>query len=112
MTIEIASPQAVTKNVPINKIATHNQGDQRDIQRVNQQSSVAAAHDDRVILTAAAERLRQAEDSSVKQPVVDTKRVENIREQINNGTYRVNASRVADKLFNFESSLNGASRKH
>lgn len=109
MAIDITSASAVATNVAINKVATQNQGDQREIQKVDQSSSNGSKND-RVSLTAAAERLLQTERSSERQPVVDTKRVEAIRGQIINGNYHINESRVSDKLLNFEFSLNGASR--
>jgi flagellar biosynthesis anti-sigma factor FlgM len=109
MAIDITSASSVVTNVAMNKVATQNQGDQREIQRVNQPSANGAQRD-RVSLTASAERLRQAEESSETYPVMDAKRVETIREKVLNGGYHVNESRVADKLFNFEFSLNGASR--
>ncbi|CAK0759289.1 negative regulator of flagellin synthesis FlgM [Gammaproteobacteria bacterium] len=110
MAIEITGAPAAAASVAVNKIASQNQGDHREPQRVSQPSNTD--RNDRVSLTAAAEHLRRAEDNSAKQPVVDTKRVEAIRQQIADGTHKVNASRVADKLLNFESSLSGASRTH
>jgi len=37
--------------------------------------------------------------------VVDTKRVEQIKQAIESGSYEVNAEKVADKLMQFESIL-------
>jgi len=109
MAIEITGVPATATNVAVNRVATHNQGDQRESLRVSQSSGVA--RNDRVSLTAAAEHLRRTEDDSAKQPVIDSKRVEALRQKIASGDYHVNASRVADKLLSFESSLSVASRK-
>ncbi len=38
-------------------------------------------------------------------PVVDMQRVEQVKQAINNGTYEVDAAKVADKLMQFESIL-------
>lgn len=106
MVTEINNSTPVAANSAINKINSHNTN---DVQRVSQSSVGNVDNKDKVSLTPAAERIRQTDGN--KQATIDTKRVEAIREQINNGNYRVNASRVADKLFSFESALSGASRK-
>jgi len=107
MAIEISSTPALNATSAVNKINSQNVS---DLQKVTQPSGTPD-NKDRVSLTTTAERIRQT-DGNNKQPMIDTKRVESLREQINNGNYRVNASRVADKLFAFESSLNGSARKH
>jgi len=42
---------------------------------------------------------------AISAPVVDTQRVEQIKQAIENGTYEVNAKKVADRLMQFESIL-------
>jgi negative regulator of flagellin synthesis FlgM len=107
MAIEITGVPNPAANLAINEVAPPTQHERN--QRADP-SSTTATRNDRVSLTPTAERLRHLEDSISSLPVVDTKRVEAIRQQVVNGTYRVDASRVADKLLNFETSLNGAAR--
>lgn len=103
MAIEVTGTPATTASIAVNKVAPQNQNDLR----VHSSSSDDRVNQDRVSFTPVAEQLRRTEDNGGKQPVVDKKRVEAIREKMANGTYHVNASRLADKLLNFEDSLNG-----
>ncbi|NOZ11358.1 MAG: flagellar biosynthesis anti-sigma factor FlgM [Gammaproteobacteria bacterium] len=65
------------------------------------QSSTA----DTVSLTATASQLQQLESELVSLPVVDTNRVEAIRQSIQSGSFEVDANRVADKLTSLESDI-------
>ncbi|VAW53079.1 hypothetical protein MNBD_GAMMA06-1944 [hydrothermal vent metagenome] len=65
------------------------------------QSSAA----DTVSLSDNARQLGKLDNTSVAAPVVDTKRVEQIKQSIESGSYEVNAEKVADKLMQFESIL-------
>jgi len=58
--------------------------------------------EDSVSLTDQAEKLRALEASIEKQPVVDTKRVESIRNAILDGSYTVDARKTAEKMADFE----------
>lgn len=68
----------------------------------------AAAAADTVSLTGTAEQLRRLEESLASLPVVDGQRVEAVRQAITDGSYRVDAGRIADKLLAFEQHLAGA----
>jgi negative regulator of flagellin synthesis FlgM len=50
-------------------------------------------------------QLGKIDDLVVAAPVVDTQRVEQVKQAISDGTYEVNAQKVADKLMQFESIL-------
>jgi len=63
---------------------------------------IAPGTEDKVTLTEMAARLQSLERTLADVPEVDKKRVESIREAIDNGTYQVNANRVAEKLIRFE----------
>ena len=60
---------------------------------------------DNVSLTNQAEKLSSLEASIEKQPVVDTKRVESIKQAILDGTYVVDANSTAEKMADFEQLL-------
>ena len=65
------------------------------------QSSTA----DTVSLSDNALQLGKLDNASIAAPVVDTKRVEQIKQAIESGSYEVDAAKVADKLMQFESIL-------
>jgi negative regulator of flagellin synthesis FlgM len=50
-----------------------------------------------------AQRLKTLEDSLLDIPVVDDDRVSSLKEQISNGSYQINAERIADKMIDLES---------
>ncbi len=56
-------------------------------------------------LTDTAAKLRELEVKIANQPIVDTQKVENIKKAIADGTYRINVSRTAEKMVEFESLL-------
>jgi len=61
-----------------------------------------AAGGDAVSLTSTAAQLRQAEQALANQPVVDSRRVDSIRDQIAAGAFEINAPRIADKMIQME----------
>lgn len=78
----------------------------RTEQPVNQQketgtSSVA----DTVSISNTTKKLQSLENTVAQLPVVDSKKVEDIRNQITNGTFKINQQHVAEKLIGLESSL-------
>ncbi len=103
MASEINGIPATAASLMTTKVAPQSQSEPREVRRAEQPS--AASQADRVSLTAAAVSLSRAEGASNGQPVFDTARVDSLRQQIANGTYQVNASRVADKMQGFESAL-------
>ena len=67
--------------------------------------SVKSPTADTVSLSDNAVQLGKLNNSVVDAPVVDTQRVEQVKQAISNGTYEVDATKVADKLMQFESVL-------
>ncbi len=60
---------------------------------------------DTISLSDNAVQLGKLNNSVVNAPVVDTQRVEQVKQAISDGSYKLDAERVADKLMQFESIL-------
>lgn len=74
-------------------------------QKPEQQQTGSGSTQDTVSLTQRASQLQRLENTLADLPVVDTQRVERIRQSIATGSFEIDSSRVADKLLNFEQSL-------
>ena len=72
-----------------------------------QQETGSSAATDSISLTDTASRLQKLESTIAELPVVDTQRVEDIRNAIANGEYEVNPARVAEKMLSLDAELNG-----
>lgn len=70
-----------------------------------QQESGKSSTSDTVSLSDNAVQLGKLENSVVSTPVVDAKRVEQVKLAIQDGSYEVDPKKVADKLMQFESIL-------
>ncbi|MEP5765397.1 MAG: flagellar biosynthesis anti-sigma factor FlgM [Halieaceae bacterium] len=57
---------------------------------------------DSVMLTDKAQQLLQLEEQLAQFPAVDSKRVESIRQAIADGSYQVDAERIADRMLQLE----------
>ncbi len=68
----------------------------------------AAAQGDRVSLTDSARQLQALENQVASQPVVDSQRVDAVRQAIADGSFDINADRIADKLISIEQALTDA----
>ena len=60
---------------------------------------------DAVSITGTAANLQRIETSLKALPEIDGKRVEEIRQQVEAGTYKVNAENLADKLIRWETNF-------
>ena len=70
-----------------------------------QQESGKSSTTDTVSLSDNAVQLGKLENTVVSTPVVDTQRVEQVKQAIKDGSYEVDPAKVADKLMQFESIL-------
>jgi negative regulator of flagellin synthesis FlgM len=101
MTININGLSTPKVQAPTDDRQLKQSAEQQPAQTESGPSSTA----DTISLSDNAVQLGKLDNSSVAAPVVDTKRVEQIRQAIENGSYEVNAEKVADKLMQFESIL-------
>lgn len=60
---------------------------------------------DSVSLTDSAARLQSIQARLANVPIVDSQRVDNIRQALNDGGYQIDSNTIADRLLAFESSL-------
>jgi negative regulator of flagellin synthesis FlgM len=60
---------------------------------------------DTVTLTGSARTLQKLGEAVAQAPVVDSAKVASIKQAVSSGTYQVDASRVADKILQFERGL-------
>ncbi|KXJ57471.1 flagellar biosynthesis anti-sigma factor FlgM [Neptuniibacter pectenicola] len=60
---------------------------------------------DTVNLSNAAQLLQNVEKQLSNTPDVDNERVERLKQEIESGTYQINAERVAEKMLNFDNLL-------
>ncbi len=73
-------------------------------QQANKESGKSSTSDT-VSLSDNAVQLGKVDNSSVAAPVVDTKRVEQVKQAISDGSFKVDAAKIADKLMQFETVL-------
>ena len=66
------------------------------------QSSKAMLEQDSVNLTNSAMRIKSLEAQVARLPIVDTHKVEQIKNSLSDGTFEFNSDRIAEKLINFE----------
>ncbi len=69
------------------------------------QSAEASLGQDLVNLTHSAMRIKSLEAQVARLPIVDTQKVEQVKNSISEGTFEFNSARVAEKLINFERDL-------
>jgi negative regulator of flagellin synthesis FlgM len=67
-----------------------------------QQETGKSSTSDTVSLSDGAVQLGKLENTVANLPVVDTQRVEQLKQAIENGSYEVDPAKVADKLMQFE----------
>lgn len=82
--------------------------EQRDGGDKGAAETTAANSGDRVSLTGEARQLKELENELASRPVVDSQRVESVRNAVDNGTFSVDAERIADKLISLEQALTDA----
>ncbi|WP_426417617.1 flagellar biosynthesis anti-sigma factor FlgM [Aestuariirhabdus sp. LZHN29] len=72
----------------------------------NSVSQPAASRTDSVNLSAEGKSLRQVEEKLSAQPDIDQDRVASIKQALEDGSYQIDARKLADNLFSMETQLN------
>lgn len=101
MSIDINGISSAKVQVPLDESQVKQQVEQQPANTETGKSSTA----DTVSISDNATQLGKMGNAVDTTPVVDMQRVEQVRQAINNGTYEVDATKVADKLMQFESLL-------
>ncbi|WP_198264045.1 flagellar biosynthesis anti-sigma factor FlgM [sulfur-oxidizing endosymbiont of Gigantopelta aegis] len=66
------------------------------------QTSNARLAQDSVNLTDSTQRIKSLEAQIAQLPIIDTQKVETIKNSLSNGSFEFNSARIAEKLINFE----------
>lgn len=74
-------------------------------------SSVASQDDDSVQLTEEVSRIQQIEQSLASIPIVNAGRVKAVSDALEDGSYTVDAERVADKIIEMETEMARGKKK-
>ena len=101
MSIDINGISSPKLHVPTDDNQPRPAAEQQSTKPETGKSSTA----DTVSLSENAVQLGKIDNTAVAAPVVDTQRVEQIKQAISDGTYKIDAEKVADKLMQFESIL-------
>jgi negative regulator of flagellin synthesis FlgM len=67
--------------------------------------SAASQTGDHVTLTTSARSLQKLSEAIAQAPVVDAAKVAAVKQAVNNGSYKVDSARIADKMLQFENGL-------
>jgi len=78
---------------------------QGDTASVGSAGSPAASSADQVTITGSGLALQKLAQAVASAPVVNTQKVASVKQAIQNGTYKVDAGSVADKILQFENGL-------
>ena len=87
----------------------------RNVSSVKKSESTTKTHDsgksdssahDKVTLTDTAAKLKALEMDLSHQPVVNGDKVKHVQSNLQNGSYKMNPERIADKMISFESAFN------
>lgn len=106
MVSEIIGLQAsAVKGIPLGSNQRTDQTGQHGNTTGAKENKSASPPSNDVKITDTALKLRQLEAKIASQPIVDTQKVENIKKAIADGTFRVNITRTAEKMAEFESLL-------
>ncbi len=94
------------KNLPTSTLKVPEENSQVRVGRGepnrNQEQTGSSAGRDTISLTDTASRMRSLENTVAAMPVVDSQRVAEIKQAIQEGTYEINPERIAEKMLDME----------
>ncbi|WP_150047891.1 MULTISPECIES: flagellar biosynthesis anti-sigma factor FlgM [Methylomonas] len=97
--------QSINANAPINATATAKAATNKVNVESKEPSPGGVAEDDTVSLTSTAQDLKKAENVIAATPVVNDKKVADIKAALQAGTYQPDFERTAGKMLDFEAKL-------
>ena len=83
----------------------HREAAQSTTDKTADKSTGPANHGDQVSLTPTAQQLRSLEEKVAAEPVVDTQKVNAVKDALANGSFEINAERIAGKMMSLEKAL-------
>ena len=75
------------------------------LKQQTEHKSTGSSAADTVSISDSAARIANIDNSTVTTPVVDAQRVEQLKQAISDGSFKVDSAKIADKLMQFESIL-------
>ncbi len=108
MTIEISGSNQGAQTLTNTVTGNGNAPARNETNSVATEGRSSGTNRDTVSLTGTAQHLRSLEHNLAAQPVVDTQRVAATRQAIENGSYQIDPSRIANKMISLERALSGA----
>ncbi len=94
------------------QVQTNNENSQVSVARSEptaaQQETGGSSATDTVSLTDTASRLQRLENSLASLPVVDTNRVESVKQALNEGSLNMDSKVTAEKMLGMETALSGS----
>ena len=92
--MEIENNQGIHINAYVNQVQEKNKVDTSN----NEKPEKSAAKTDTVVISDAAKRIQEAKTQLDNIPDVRAEKVAKLKEQVESGTYKVDAEKTADKL--------------
>ena len=103
MAIEINNVNS--SSAQVSEVGSHRGGAPSPTEKVAEKNSAPAPATDQVSLTPEAQQLRNLEEQVAAQPVVDTQKVNTVKELLANGSYEIDPDRIAGKMMSLEKAL-------
>ena len=92
-------------SVHVSELGTQRGNTQTPTEKTAEQNSAPTRAADHVSLTPTAQQLRHLEQQVAAQPVVDSQKVNSVKESLANGSFEINPERIAEKMMSLERAL-------